>query len=100
MTENMYDKIAYMAENGTFPTVTLPSIPIPAMVVAQLLQGAAKYVEIGLAEKQARLDKTQAETAALLRENEANHTDSSDSTNATEANHTGGGFTIAECSFF
>ncbi len=69
-TSNMYDSIAHMVTNQTFPSVPLPAIPaipIPAMVIAELLQDAVKYVNLELAAKQAHVAKIQAESAALLR---------------------------------
>ena len=84
MTPNMYDSIANMITQRTFPTLPLPSIPpipIPAMAAAKLLQAAVKYVDLELAAKQANIAKTQAESEALLHKQT-------------------GGFTKEECSFF
>lgn len=84
MSPNMYDSIAEMFAQRTFPAVPLPSIPaipIPAMAAAKLLQAAVKYVDLELAAKQANIAKTQAESEALLHKQT-------------------GGFTKEECSFF
>ena len=82
MTPNMYDSIANMITQRTFPTLpSIPAIPIPAMAAAKLLQAAVKYVDLELAAKQANIAKTQAESEALLHKQT-------------------GGFTEEECSFF